>query len=200
MRKNNYPVLISVSIAIFAVALLIFTPSIQWIYLYKDFFQENHNLHYYLLKGFNFWGTEASVLNGLRFFFALLLFCYITKLILEKPREVPQLLILVAVVGFLFSFVIGPSFFKFSSICSFLLLGLAVFSKKRENSVFLTAFALMTNVTIALPFVIVLSIADQFRQFKFIFRPRFFLVMIDGGLLALVLFIATFLFANHGNL
>ena len=200
MRIVNYLSLIAFFIAFIATASLIFTPIIQWNDLVDNFLKGDHDFLRLLLEGFNFWGSKAAVRNGLQFFLAVLLICYITILLEVKRYGLPQFLILIVTAFLFLSFMNGTSFFKFSSIISLLLMGLALLSKNRIYSVALTSLSLMSNISIALPSGIILCAADQYREYKFIFRPRFFLVMIDAGLLALILFIATFLFVNNGNL
>lgn len=187
-------------IALIAATSLIFTPIIHWNVLVDNFLKGDHDFFRLLLEGFNFWGSKAVVQNGFQFFLAVLLICYITILLEVKRHGLPQFLILIVTAFLFLSFINGSSFFKFSSIASLLLMGLALLSKNRIYSVVLTSLSLMSNISIALPSGIILCVADQFREFKFIFRPRFFLVMIDAAVLALLLFTATFLFVNNGNL
>lgn len=191
MSKSKHPSISAFLIATFVVVIFSFAPIIQWSIMYGDFIAGQHYFYRLLLKAFNFWDSELATLNGLRFFLTALLICYLTKLFLLKPRELPRLFILLAVIASFISFTDGTSFFKFSSLCSILLVGLALFSKRRGSSIILMALAIMVNFFVALPLGVILCAADQYRQFKYIYRSRFLLVMIDSSILAALLFLTT---------
>lgn len=193
MRIINYLSIIRFVIALFVTVLLIYMPIIQWSVLIDIFLRENHDFFRIILEGFNFRGSKDAVQSGFQFFLAILLICYITMLSEVKGQEFLQLLIFIFVSCIFLSLIIEPSFFKLSSILSLLLLGLALLTKNRIYSVVLISLSLMSNISIALPSGIILCAANQFREYKFVFRPRFILVMIDAGLLTFIFFIVMFL-------
>ena len=196
MSKNNYPSITAFLIAASLTAFFCFGPIIQWTVLYSNFSSGNFYFYPLILKAFNYWGAEAPIINGLRFSLLALLLCYLTKFLLIKTRELPSLLIFLSAIALSVSLAVGTSFFKFSSLCAILLIGLALFSKRRGSSVILIAFALLANIVVTFALGIGLCLLNRYRHSGHIYVLRFFLIMIDASLLAGGLFLASTLLAR----